>query len=141
MEHEQNANDSNGGSAAHLLEKVAGPYSLGQDMWPGVAKTVEEQGELATVLGKLMGSNGERHHWSGDLVPMMQDEIADLRAALDMLEELNLELAEDNLGSGLSGAEYMSRRREWKRDLFRSWHRGDSSGQWPRPEDYGLPPR
>jgi hypothetical protein len=141
MDHEQNDDATNGGSTAHPLENVAGPYSLGQDIWPGVGKTVEEQGELATVLGKLIGSNGERRHWSGDLVPMMQDEIADLRAALDMLEELNPALAEDHLASGMVGSEYMSRRREWKRDLFRSWHRGDSSGQWPRPEDYGLPPR
>ena len=71
----------------------------------------------------------------------LKDEIADLRAALDILEELNPELTEDHPESGLGGAEHMSRRREWKRDLFRSWHRGDSSGQWPRPEDYGLPPR
>lgn len=142
MDHEQDTNPSgNGQSAAQSPKDAPGPFSLGQAMWPGVGKTVEEQGELATVLGKLMGSNGDRRHWSGDLVPMMQDEIADLRAALDILEELNPVLAEEHLESGLDGAEYMSRRREWKRDLFRSWHRGDTPDQWPRPEDLGLPPR
>lgn len=142
MTHEKDSDPSSGNrSTAHSAKAAAGPYSLGQDIWPGAGKTVEEQGELATVLGKLMGSNGERHHWSGDLVPMMQDEIADLRAALDILEELNPELTEDHPESGLGGAEHMSRRREWKRDLFRSWHRGDDPDHWPRPEDRGLPAR
>ncbi|WP_298841955.1 hypothetical protein [uncultured Salinicola sp.] len=142
MDHGQDSDSpSNDGTTGNCCENTPGPYSLGQDIWPGVGKTVEEQGELATVLGKLMGSNGERRHWSGDLVPMMQDEIADLRAALDILEELNPVLAKEHLESGLDGAEYMSRRREWKRDLFRSWQRGDIPDQWPRPEDFGLPPR
>ena len=120
-----------------------GPYGIGAEHWPGVGKVLEEQSELATVLGKLMGSNGARQHWSGDLLRMMQDEIADVRAALAFLEEANPELNEGRPEHGFhltDGTEYMSRREEWKLSLFRSWQRGDPEVDWPQPQHFGLPP-
>lgn len=121
-----------------------GPYGIGSAQWPGVGKVLEEQNELGVVLGKLMGSGGARHHWSGDLVRMMQDEIADVRAALAFIEEANpvLNSGWPEYGFHLTdGSEYISRRTDWKLELFRSWSRGDPPEQWPRPEHYGLPPR
>lgn len=108
-----------------------GAFGVGSAAWPGLAKSLEEMGELATVLGKLMGSDGDRHHWSGDLVPMIRDEIADVHAALDFLEERNPELKEKD-------AAYILRRRLWKLALFRAWADGKRE---PDPERYGLPPR
>jgi len=127
-----------------LRANEPGPYGIGSRHWPGVGKVQEEMSELGTVLGKLMGSGGLRQHWSGDLVQMMRDEIADVRAALDHLEECNPLLAEtvDYCGRGfMDGDEYVKRRHEWKLDLFRSWARGDKEELWPKPEQYGLPPR
>lgn len=120
------------------------PYGIGDEQWPGVGKALEEMSELGTVLGKLFGSGGNREHWSGDLVRKMQGEIADVRAALRFLEEANPALNEGlpRFGFHLTdGSEYISRREEWKVNLFRSWHRGDPKELWPTPQDYGLPSR
>lgn len=118
-------------------QRMRMPYGIGSRHWPGVGKVGEEQGELGQVLGKLIGSGGSREHWTGDLVPMMQDEIADVRAALRFLEEANPVLRESR--EGRDGADYMDRREKWKLDLFRSWNRGDPEDQWPKPREYGLP--
>ncbi|AXK43980.1 hypothetical protein [Erythrobacter aureus] len=120
-----------------------GPYGIGSKHWPGVGKAQEEQGELGLVFGKLAGSGGDRDHWSGDLVFMMQDEIADVRASLRYLEEANPVLNDlrPDLPAIPNGYEYMKIREAWKLNLFRSWGRGDHPDWWPQPEDYGLPPR
>lgn len=131
-------------SSGHPDAQERCPYGIGDRMWPGVGKVLEEQNELGTVLGKLMGSGGSIDHWSGNLLRMMQGEIADVRAALQFLEEANPSLNQGwpEYGFHLTdGSEYMSRREEWKLDLFRSWHRGDPPEQWPQPESYGLPSR
>jgi len=111
------------------------PYGIGSDHWPGVGKVIEETNELGAVLGKLFGSGGRREHWSGDLVVMMRDEIADVRAALRFLQDENTVIGE------AGGRGYMERRERWKIDLFCSWQRGDPPELWPQPEQYDLPPR
>jgi NTP pyrophosphatase (non-canonical NTP hydrolase) len=37
---------------------INGPYSIGQNHWPGLARLMEEMGELQQVLGKVMASGG-----------------------------------------------------------------------------------
>ncbi len=120
-----------------------GPYGIGSSFWPGVGKVQEEQSELGLVFGKLAGSGGNRDHWSGDLVFMIQDEVADVRASLRYLEECNpvLNDVRPDLPAIPNGEEYMKVREAWKLNLYRSWGRGDSPEWWPQPEDYGLPPR
>lgn len=108
------------------------PYGIGSDHWPGVGKVMEEKDELGVVFGKLFGSGGALEHWSGDLGAMMRDEIGDLYAALDFLVTNNPPL---KVRDG-----YIRKRRLWKRALFNAWHRGDPQENWPRPEDFGLPP-
>lgn len=34
------------------------PYGIGSDRWPGLAKLMEEMGELQEVLGKIMACEG-----------------------------------------------------------------------------------
>lgn len=114
-------------------------YGIGSSHWPGVGKVMEETSELNVVLGKLIGSGGARNHWSGDLVQMMLDEIADVYASLDFLVENNLHLNENECD--VETLFYIERRRKWKRDLFHSWHKNEPEEMWPKPEDYGLPPR
>lgn len=112
-----------------------GPYGIGSNHWPGMGKVMEEMNELGVVLGKLIGSNGSRVHWSGDLDQMIRCEIADVRAALDFFEAKNPELG----GRLLDDFNLM--RRRWKLDLFHAWHDGLPESEWPRPEEYGLPSR
>ena len=118
-----------------------GAYGIGSSHWPGIGKVAEEMNELGVVIGKLFGSGGDRQHWSGDLVHMMRDEIADVRAALDFLVEKNPILQERDDRAQISGKVYMGDRAAWKRNLFRKWHDGAPPEQWPSPEEYGLPPR
>lgn len=66
------------------------PYCIGSDEWNGLSKMVEELGELQQVCGKLIGSEGDTDHWSGDLKQMLVEEIADVYAALDFFVDKNL---------------------------------------------------
>lgn len=65
------------------------PFSIGSSKWNGLSKVVEETSELNTVLGKLLGSNGDPNHWSGDLNEMIIEETADTLAALNFFVNNN----------------------------------------------------
>lgn len=72
------------------IERGAGPYSIGSDLWPGLAKLTEECGEVIQVAGKLIASNGESAHWDGtDLRQRLEDELADVQAAIYFAVDLN----------------------------------------------------
>lgn len=59
-----------------------GPYAMGSDHWEGLAKLIEEAGEVVQVAGKLIGTGGDTHHWDGsDLKVRLEEEIADVVAA------------------------------------------------------------
>lgn len=64
-------------------------YSIGSDHWNGLSKIIEEVAELQVelnrlqiFLGKLIGSNGDPNHWSGDLRKALMEEIPDVQAAI-----------------------------------------------------------
>lgn len=76
--------------AVVVQQNGAGAYSIGSTVWPGLAKTVEEAGELLQVLGKLIASRGHAQHWDGtDLHVRAVEEIGDLHAALSFLAKMN----------------------------------------------------
>lgn len=89
-------------------------FYIGAASWPGLSKVVEEGGELLQVAGKLIGSGGSTAHWSGDLRPMLVEEIADVWAALDFFVMRNLEDFE---------CVAISRRRQSKFHQFMKWDR------------------
>jgi NTP pyrophosphatase (non-canonical NTP hydrolase) len=99
-----------------------GPYSIGSDHWPGLSKLIEECGEVQQVVGKLLGNNGESKHWDGgiDLRERLQNEMADLMAALNFVVEVN----------GLDKSKMMERA-TLKINRFRGWHR--DQGDLPQP--------
>lgn len=91
-----------------------GSFSIGTEVWPGVAKLIEEMGELNQVLGKLIASRGGSDHWDGsDLHDRLIEEMGDVKAALSFV------------ASGLTGADRIAidKRVVRKVDLFRTWHR------------------
>jgi len=89
-----------------------GPFSIGQTVWPGISKLIEECGELQQVMGKLVATGGRREHWSGDdLSVRLTEEMADVFAALDFVLEHN-DLNPKRL----------TRRMAAKRRLFEAWH-------------------
>lgn len=59
-------------------------YGIGSNIWPGLAKLMEEMGELQQVLGKVMACTGPNAiYWDGtSLVPRIQEEMADVRASI-----------------------------------------------------------
>lgn len=85
----------------------------------GVAKLIEETGELQTELGKLQQTLGKRlamwdqdEHWDGsNLKVRMEDEFADVSASMYFV---SLQLGMDS--------ERMNRRQIAKIELFGTWH-------------------
>lgn len=58
-------------------------FAIGDREWPGLSKLVEETGEVAQVVGKLMGTRGDTQHYSGlDLRTALENELGDLLAAI-----------------------------------------------------------
>ena len=88
-------------------------FAFGDENWPGLAKLVEECGEVVQVVGKLMMTHGDPAHWSGDLRAMLVDEVADVCAASMFVMEHCFTDAE--------GRDCMERQRA-KIRKFRGWH-------------------
>jgi NTP pyrophosphatase (non-canonical NTP hydrolase) len=87
------------------------PFGIGADVWPGLAKTAEEAGELLQVIGKLVATGGRSAHYDGsDLRTRLIEECGDLLAALGYLTAAN--------GIEAEVAERAAR----KRELFQAWH-------------------
>jgi len=95
-------------------------FAIGSPRWPGVSKITEEAGEVQQVIGKLLGTGGERNHWDGsDLRQRLIEEVGDVLAAADFVA-----IAND------FEAEVRERARQ-KLALFFKWH-----GEWlPLPEE------
>ncbi len=101
---------------------TAGPYSIGSDIWPGLAKVAEECAEVIQVIGKIIAAGGADSHWDGsNLRARLENEIADARAALLFLQAAN------SLDAARIGA-----RSDEKLDLFLRWHREHKDGSLNR---------
>lgn len=89
-------------------------FAFGNTKWPGLAKLVEEAGEVLQVCGKLIMTHGEVSHWDGsDLKKRLESELGDLLAAIRFTIET----------SALDG-EAIKERAEEKLIRFYKWHRG-----------------
>lgn len=61
-----------------------------EEKWQGICKLVEEQGELLQVIGKLMAfPDGQHPDGQGDLTQRLEDELADVGAALQYFIDQN----------------------------------------------------
>lgn len=91
----------------------AHPYGIGSNVWPGLAKLLEEMGELGQVLGKVMACDGpDAVYWDGtSLRPQLLEEMGDVQAALLFFLEHN-DLSRTDLHL----------RANMKLDKFRHWH-------------------
>ena len=73
------------------------PYCIGSDDWNGLSKLIEELNELGEVCGKLIGSEGNTNHWTGDLRKKFIEEIGDVYASLNFFTTKNFTLQEREL--------------------------------------------
>lgn len=95
----------------------SGDFSIGSAVWPGTSKLIEEMGELQQVLGKLIGSRGQAQHFDGsNLRERLVEEIADVEAALQFFQKVNLSDSE---------RERIAARCRQKVALFEKWQRGE----------------
>jgi isocitrate/isopropylmalate dehydrogenase len=91
-------------------------YGIGDEVWPGMAKVIEEMGELQTVMAKIMSCSGGVEYWDGtDLFEKLMEELADVEAALWFFELINEKVRwrRDQL--------YLRRVRQ-KQDQYLQWH-------------------
>lgn len=96
------------------------PYGIGSDVWPGLAKLMEEMGELQQVLGKIMACEGtDAIYWDGSsLVPQLIEEMGDVMAAMIFFRNVN---------SLVDGDAIVDRYR-MKYQKFMYWHGEHSNG-------------
>ena len=98
-------------------------YGIGSDIWPGLAKLVEEMGELQELLGKVMASAGpagtaSATYWDGtNLRPRLIEEMGDVRAAIAFFAEANGFRSQD-----------INDRADTKLGKFYYWHEEYSNG-------------
>ena len=89
------------------------PYSIGQHHLPGLAKLVEECGELQQVLGKIMSTGHLAAHPDGTHLGIrLEQELGDVLAAIDFFIKHNL------VGDGVIECQRRS-----KFVKFVDWHR------------------
>jgi MazG nucleotide pyrophosphohydrolase domain len=95
------------------MAEPAGPYSIGSDTWPGLAKLAEECGEVIQVIGKIIALSGAENydHWDGTNVrERLQEELGDVLAAIQFVTIHNW-----------LDAMIIARRQDTKRRLFEQW--------------------
>jgi NTP pyrophosphatase (non-canonical NTP hydrolase) len=86
-------------------------FGLSSKVYPGLAKLIEETGELAHVLSRVIATDGGPFDFDGNLHQhKVQNEIADVFAAAKFFVE------ENGLNDG-----YINKRAGEKLILFRGW--------------------
>lgn len=97
----------------HAKEDAAAPPSPAQsgvEQWRGIAKLIEEQGEVLQLLGKLIAYPvGEHPDGQGNLKDRLHDELADLQAAAEYF------IQENNFNEIRIGVRSYSKFRQFKK--------------------------
>lgn len=88
-------------------------FSIGSAVWPGLAKLIEECGELLQVAGKVIAYPAGEHPDGSDIVARLNEEIADVAAAIKFVVQENSSINATNFRD----------RRDMKVDRFQRWHR------------------
>lgn len=92
---------------------MIGNFQLGSRVWPGLAKLLEEAGEVSEIGGKIVGNDGKHIHYDGTRLDVrIAEEVADLSAACRAFFQLN----------GYDGAPWVLRREIDKYSKFLRWH-------------------
>lgn len=89
------------------MARTPGPYSTGGDRWPGLSRLAEEAAEVLQIAGKIIGGGNDIHDDGTDLRESLQDELGDLRAAIDYVVRKNF-----------LDWDAINRRRDTKRALY-----------------------
>jgi NTP pyrophosphatase (non-canonical NTP hydrolase) len=87
-------------------------FAIGDKVWPGISKLIEECGEVVQVCGKLLGTGGKEVHWEGsNLRERLVEELGDLLGAIRFVAKWNK-----------IDVWQIEHRAELKLRRFESWH-------------------
>lgn len=93
---------------------MTAPFQLRPgSIWPGLSKVIEETSELNVVIGKLQAYPDGTYATGENLVAMLEEEVADVYAALDLLLDANA-----------LDVDFINARAEAKLRRFHHWLRG-----------------
>jgi hypothetical protein len=88
-----------------------GPYSIGSDTWPGLSRLAADAAQVVRVAWTIMGNCGdtqpEAEAETNGLRESLQEELGDLRAAIDYV-----------IGKNALDWDAVNRRRDRKRSLY-----------------------
>lgn len=113
---------------AELANDTAEPFGISAETWPGLAKLVEECGEVIQIIGKLIATGGRTDHWSGtDLAKALEDELGDVEAAITFVLSVNFERLDHRR---------IYDRAHRKANIFHDWHNGIEDTYAERMEGY-----
>ena len=92
-----------------MASEPPGPYSIGSDTWPGLSRLAADAAQVVRVACTIMGNGGDRGQEAetGDLRESLQEELGDLRAAIDYV-----------IGKNALDWDAVNRRRDRKRSLY-----------------------
>lgn len=106
--------------AKHIPNVPLRDLSIGAGHLPGLAKAVEEAGEFLQAAGKIIAYPNTPHpDGGGDINKRVQDEVADLLAALLFFTEASPERF-DITGMHLRASKKLRRFREWHEQELRN---------------------
>ncbi len=119
--------------------ELPGPDSAGSDAWPGLARLAADATQVARVVGKIIGSGDDTRYDTAILRECLQDELGDLRAAIDYV-----------IGKNALDWDAVNRRRDRTRSRYERWaaghraapHDQDAAGNGrPAPRQCARPSR
>jgi hypothetical protein len=88
-----------------------GPYGIGSDTWPGLSQLAADAAQIARRAGAIIGD--DTHEDTAGLRASLQEELGDLRAAIDYV-----------IGKNALDWDAVNRRRDRKRSLYERAHAG-----------------
>jgi hypothetical protein len=97
------------------------PLAIGSETWPGLAKLMEECGELTQVIGKLIAYPDSPHPDGSDLPARLVEEMGDVLGALWFVTSVNG--PQERSGQHLAFWQQVESRATDKYARFRNWHR------------------
>lgn len=104
------------GNACNKWRRVSQPkitrFKHNSEQWAGLLKLQEEMNELSVVISKLVANDGNTEYWDTDLQKDLEDELADVEAALDWFTMRNGK-ALDNLRIGDRYVDKLNKYSEW----------------------------
>jgi hypothetical protein len=97
-----------------MAAECPGPYGIGSDTWPGLSQLAADAAQIARRVGAIIGD--DRHQDTAGLRASLQEELGDLRAAIDYV-----------VGKNDLDWDAVNRRRDRKRSLYERAHAGKAA--------------